>query len=472
MPTWTYKDAPYRTNGYVDAGSGIISATAGEVSSVPDLVLAGSGVVTGFVKDALNAPIPYAAVRYTSLTTFDSHVVLTDVNGIYKISYEVLDSQYEVQPFAWSYIADSVIVNATQAGTVNENFTMIKSGSIQGHVLRRSDNKPIPGALIAFTSEDYHYIESAFTDTAGHYQVNNGLGPGNYTASAKLTDLTLNITAFSLTTGETLTIDFKVDAYFISGTIYENVTGGPARVPNPSVDLNFIELPFPPGGSASGDENGAYEMVLPIQIGTDGVTFQANFSLAAYLYYDAEFTRNVTVGNDATFDFALFPSPPVNELQSAKIMGTIYGTPGQELPFSHQVWHLTSFNYSFAVEMNSTSMVSYIYANLDNSGYLSLIAWGPEGTNGTLTIWIPLEFYFGPFNVNVYPGSFTVLQNAQYNATHQIIVVEYSHSYEYISIDSQSWLPEYAAPTLIMITMFATGGFALLEKKRRTPKID
>jgi hypothetical protein len=70
----------------------------------------------------------------------------------------------------------------------------------------------------------------------------------------------------------------------------------------------------------------------------------------------------------------------------------------------------------------------------------------------------------------VSPGTSNVLQNAQYNSTHQIIVVEYSHSYEYISIDSEHWLPEYPAPALVMIGMAAIGAFVLFEKKRRTLK--
>ncbi len=470
MPTWAYRDAPYRANGYIEEGSDTIAVTAGLVTTVPDMVLAESGVITGFVQDSLHAPIPYATVRYQSLATFESHVVLADANGMYRISYDVVDGQYEVQSYSWSYVVDSDVINATQAGTVNKNFTMIKSASISGYFMRTSDDKPIPGALIGFTSDDYHYIESAFTDFSGYYEVDNGLGPGNYTATVMLTGIVLNVTNFPLTTGETLAIDFKGDAYFISGTVYENVTGGPVRVPNPSVDLNFIEAPFPPEGSASGDENGTYEIVLPVQFIYDGQTLQANFTVGAYQYNMTEVTRNVTVGNDATFDFALFPSPPSTPLHSATIIGTIYGTPGPALPFSHQVWHLSSLNYSFTVEVNSTSMITYVYANLDGSGFVSVYAWGPEGTNGTLTIWIPLDIYFGPFTVNVSPGTSNVLQNAQYNSTHQIIVVEYSHSYEYISIDSEHWLPEYPAPALVMIGMAAIGAFVLFEKKRRTLK--
>ncbi len=472
LPTYSYMDAPYLDFGYVEGSSGLIAATAGAVSSVPDVVLDGSGIITGYVKDNLNNPMPYAAIRYESLETFDTKVVLTDSSGMYRISYGVVEGSYEVQPHSWGYIAGTETVNATQSGTVLQNFTMVKSASVSGHVLRSVDSKPLPEVQVQLMSEDFSYIQFAATDVNGYYAIGNGLGPGNYTAQAMLSGTVLNMTTFSLTIGETKTVDFTGDAYFISGTVYENVTQSSERVPYPDVDLDFV-MPGIPGGSTSGDIDGMYEMVVPIELGTLGLELEADFTVDASQYNQTVVTYSVTIGADAAFDFALYPSPPSPPSPpSATIRGTIYGNAGPDLPFTHQVWHLTSLNYTFMVEVNTTSSISYVWGNLDGSGYVYVSVWGLGGTNGTLTIWIPLDIYFGPFSVDVFPGSFNVITNAQYNLTHQIIIVEYSHSYDYVYISSEHWVPEFATPIMVIVALSATSAIALFEKKRRTPKLN
>jgi hypothetical protein len=356
----------------------------------------------------------------------------------------------------------------TQGETVVQNFTMMKSAVVHGTVLRIGDNKPIPGASLGFMSDSYTYYGGGYTDESGNYRVESGLGPANYSVYVFLESEIMNTTEITLGAGENLTLNFWIDAYFISGTVYENFTGGP-RVPYPYVDLAFQDGFWPPpGSSAEGDTNGIYEMVVPVQEGTGGMDFNSTFTVSAYGYNTTEVNATLTIGMDTTKDFILFKRPPPPPPPpSAKIIGTVYGYAGPSLPFSHQAWSMVSDNYTSMVELNASSSISYVYGSV-SSGYISFNAWGPAGTTGQLTVWIPKDLFPGPtFTITSYPPPDPTVISSTSNATHWIITVQYGHSSRYITFQSEQIIPEYTEPTIMIGLLSASSALVLLEKKRR-----
>jgi len=467
-PGYPHLYVPLLENGYVSGKiSEVVSVTAGSTAMVPDVVLDQSGAITGTVTDDHGNPMAYASVRALNLDTFDSTMVGADANGVYRIAYDIFNGTYSVEPSVFGYLADSADVATVQGTTVVQNFTMVKSATVRGSVLRKSDSRPIPGTTISLMSDPYKYYGGATTRANGTYEANYGLGTANYTAIVYLGTEMMNMTMITLATGENLTLDFWIDAYFISGTVYNSTLGGPT-VGYPNVYLSFGDYFGPPGGSASGSKNGTYEMIVPVREGTSGLDYAGTFTVSAWGFNTTEVNSTVTIGNDIIdMDFVLFPEPAEPPPPpSAIIRGMVHGGAGPSLPFSHQIWEITSGNYTFTVGFNTSSSISYVYSSV-TSGTVSLYLWGPEGTTGQLTAWIPKDLFPGPtFTVASYPGP-NPTPTLTSNETHWIVTIDYSHSSRAITFQSENAIPEYPGP-MILIAAFASGtAVVLLERKRR-----
>ena len=155
-----YQDAPYLANGYVDGKSQNIVATQGVLTHASDVVLNQSGVITGTVKDGLGHPVANATVSAYSLYPFYYLSTEADSNGVYRMSYDVVNGTYTVTPNASGFVGDSTDVVATQTGTVTQNFTMLKTATLRGNVLRKTDNKPVPDVHISLIDDQFKYLIS------------------------------------------------------------------------------------------------------------------------------------------------------------------------------------------------------------------------------------------------------------------------------------------------------------------------
>ncbi len=469
LPTYSYLDAPYLASGYVERGSGLFSVTAGQTTAVSDLVLERSGVITGIVKDEMGTPIPYAAVAAEWLGDITG-IVLADLSGTYKIAYDVLNRSYNVRPYAYGYIGNETVVVANQTGTVWQNFTMSRSAEVHGHVWREGDNRPVSGVQLTFLGPPPYY-QGITTESDGAYSISGGLGPGDYFVSASLGYATVNYTSITLSAGESKLLDFWIDAYFISGTVHENSTSGPG-VSFAGVDLEFVADPYPTGGYTIANEDGSYELALPIEEGMNGLTVSANFTVTAWDYNTTRVNMDVVIGEDVTgLDFVLYPSPTQPPPESAKITGTVYGNSGPSLPFSYQWWHLTSGNYSYMVGVNSSSCVMFVSGVISNTGDLMVVAWGPEGTDGRMTVWIPHPLYQEPFTVTSSIGPDPLVESETFNGTHTIITITYGHSYKFMTFHTDHVIPEFPTQPIIAIALIASAAMILLEKKRKMSKI-
>jgi hypothetical protein len=465
-----YQDAPYLANGYVEGKSQNIVATQGVINVAPDVFLNQSGVITGTVKDGLGHPIANATVSASTYVYPSSYYISTiaDSNGVYRISYDVVNGTYTVTPNASGFVGDSADVVATQTGTVTQDFTMLKTATLTGNVWRKSDNKPVPEVHISLLDDQFKYFGYDTTNATGSYAINDGLGPGNYTVTAELGGTTVNTTRITLAAGESKTLDFKIDAYFISGIVYANVTGG-STLPYPNVQLTFSD-PTPADGSTEGDGNGNYVLVLPIVPGTGGSTYNGNFTVSAFDYNTTIVNANIVIGTDiSNEDFALPKSPPPPpHPPSATIEGTIYGNSGPDLPFSYQWWHLSdsTYGYQFMVGLNTSSHIDFVFPSLSTKSiYISV--WGPEGTTGQMTIWIPNAIYQGSFSVTSSPGPNPTMGTVSSNGTYWIVPMTYGHSSKYIFVQSTNAIPEFQAPIALMTVLLSIALAAFLQKRRR-----
>jgi hypothetical protein len=258
-------------------------------------------------------------------------------------------------------------------------------------------------------------------------------------------------------------LDFHVPAFFISGTVYENSTQSGVTVPYPSVELSFAFL-FQPGASADGNVSGKYLLTVPIQQVTEGQVYLGTLTLSAFSYNSTTIDHNVTIGNDVTgMDFALIKAPTIPPSPSATIQGTVTGNAGSDLPFSYQKWYVPIGNSSFSVSFNTSSAVNYVYA-IPSSGMLDLSVWGPEGTQGTMTMWIPIVDIPGPFTVSSIPEPSPSIVSQTHNSTYYEITIDYAHSSHTIVFQSQV-IPEYSGP-LLLVTMMTLVAAALIMLKK------
>jgi len=464
--------SPYLQHGFVEGRSPSFLASAGTVVTAPTMVLNGSGVITGTVRDAHSNPVPYAAVEATNQLTYQSFAVLTNAQGVYRISYDVIDGNYSLKAYHHGLVGAFVNVTAVQSGTVTQDLSLVTTATVQGHVWRVGDNKPLEDVSVELLNYSTFTFGSAYTDANGFYKITSGLGPANYTVQVTLGGFPVNMTSVVLTAGENLTLNFYVYAYFISGTVYENSTGSGVGVPYPDIELyDQITVPFPYQilvASTAGDVNGNYVLAIGYDSVSSGTVFTGNFTVSAYGYNSTTEAQSITIGTDVSnMNFALqktvIPPPPA----SATIKGSVYGNSGPQLPFSLQNWTVVSGNATFPVSFNTSSDVSGVFGDLA-AGTLSIIVSGPEGTSDTMTVWLPRSAYpLLNFAVTSFPGPNPTIVSQGAVGQYYVIKIQFGHSSKEIVFQNQPYIPEYSGPFALVALMTLTAASLIILKRRR-----
>jgi protocatechuate 3,4-dioxygenase beta subunit len=186
--SYSHIDVSTRYVGYVSGGrSTPVSVTAGSTVSASDIVLDVSGIITGIVSDDHGNPLANVTVTAVPTSLGGSYSSATsNSTGGYRMFYDIANATYGVQPSLYGYVADSTDVIGTEGMTVVQNLTMTSSATLQGTVLRESDDTPIPDAFISLFSNDFKYFGSATTSNNGSYAIATGLGAADYTVSVTL----------------------------------------------------------------------------------------------------------------------------------------------------------------------------------------------------------------------------------------------------------------------------------------------
>ncbi|HVP23424.1 MAG TPA: carboxypeptidase-like regulatory domain-containing protein [Conexivisphaerales archaeon] len=451
-----YQDAPYLTNGYVGATSGTVSATTGAYTQVPDLVLQKSGVITGTVTDSQSHPMANVPVSVEGMSSSLSGIVLTDSSGNYRVSYDIVSDTYQVKAEAYGYVPASNTVAASQTGTVNLNLMIAKSAGLSGHVYRSSDMKPIPNALIVLQGKTTSMFGTASSDGNGFYDVFGSLGTDSYNLEVLVGSTPIYTGTVSLTSGQNATQDFTGNVFFVSGTVKANSTGGPGIFATVSGSM-FPPVGFPFSGSSG--SNGSFNFAVGVTTGAGGTPVTINLTASSFGYSSSSALVNATYGSDISQDFVLLPTS--SSAASATIKGTVTGNSGPNLPATMYWWH--SGSYLFGV--NSTSDVPLLYLETNNT--ILIEASGPEGTQGTTTLWVPDSVGRSPFTVTSFPGPNPTIVSQQDNGTYSSVTFSYSHSDHAFSIIGSTPVPEFPGVALVAALGSAVAVSLLYERKLR-----
>jgi len=454
-----YQDAPYLTNGFVGTATTPISTSAGAVTQAPDITLQQSGVIAGTVTDSNGNPLANVPISVQSQSYAFSGLVLTDSHGNYRVSYDVVTDTYKVTADLFGYVSTSGTVSATQTGTANLNLTIPKSAGLSGHIYRTSDHKAIPGAFVELEGQSTNDVGYGISDANGFYQVFGSLATDNYNIGVLVGGAPIYTGTIALTSGQNSTQDFSGSAFFVSGTVRANSTSGPgigALVEGTFSPLALLSF----SGSAGSD--GKYSVAVGLPQGTSGIANVLNITASAYGYKDASALLNVTLGTDISQDFVLLPSSQSSTGPSATIAGTVTGGSGPQLPETMYWWH--SGNYLVGVD--STSDVPFILTTPSNDS-LELFAQGPEGTQGTTTVWLSDSQFRGPFTVTAFPGPNPSVTSQQDNGTYTSVTISYSHSEHLFTIMGSTPAPEFPGVALIAALGSAVAVAMLYERKLR-----
>jgi len=466
-PVPFYQDTPYLSQGYLDGASAPISATVGQVTTASTIVLAQSGVITGVLTDPNGRPLPNAAVDAEG-ENGGSLTVLTDSTGTYRISYGVSSDTYTLTGYSPGMIGTPDTVSAAPGSTATANLASSAAATISGSVLRSSDSKPIPGAEVSVFSKDYTYYGYATTGADGSYKITGALGADQYSLEVTLGGQPLNQTTspITLAAGQNLVYNVKANAYFITGTVYANSTGGPT-LQDADVTLSFGGYTAPPGGSTFTAKDGTYQLVVPVETGTMGMMMTGGNLTATYSGYNkASFNQSVTIGTDLTnVNFVLTKA---GAAKSATISGSVTGNSGPNLPFSNTWYLINDTNNFYQIGLNTSSTAPYIFSSIATKA-IEVYAEGPEGTSGQMSIWIPKAIFQGPFTVTSTPGPNPTVTSTGGNSTYTEITITYSHSYRFITFTSTTAIPEFPGFMLLAALGSSVAVGLLAERRLRSP---
>jgi len=453
-----YQDAPYLANGFVGAISAPVSATAGASTQVPDIVLQSSGVITGTVTGPNGQPMANVPISIEGQNTDTSYLLLTDSSGNYRASYDIYTDTYTVTADLFGYVQTSGTVAATQTGTANLNLQIARSAGLSGHIFRTSDNKPLSGAEIELEGKTTHGFGFAESDSNGFYSIFGSLPTDSYDVNVEVGGLPFYTGTIALTAGVNSTQDFSGNAFFVTGTVQANSTGGPG-ISDAFISGTFLPLGFGFGGFTASD--GTFSIPVCIPEGLAGQAVQIKLTASASGYQDSSAIVNTMIGNDVSQNFVLTPAAAASSA-SATITGTVTGGSGPNLPQATYWWH----SGNFLVGVQSTSDIPFIFT-LQSNDSIELYAQGPEGTQGTTTVWLPDSAFRGPFTAVAYPGPNPTLVSQTDNGTYTAVELSYGHSEHLITIMGSTPAPEFPGIFVLAALGSAVAVGLLYERKLR-----
>jgi protocatechuate 3,4-dioxygenase beta subunit len=461
LPTSGWWDAPYLDTGYIHGNSSAFATTAGQLTQVPIITLARSGVVVGTVKDGLGNPVANATVVCWNTAFFI--MVLSDNAGNYRVSYELGNGTYFLRAHKAGLVGTTVNFTAAQGQTSTIDLAMGASAGVYGYVMR-GDGRSVPKATVSFTLADaggYYYVYAVSNDT-GYYSLTAGMITGNYSVTVSFGAGSFS-SYVSLTAGTQTSCNPAVDFYLVNGTVLKENTTGQA-LPSASVSLSFGQAGW--GASATGGADGKYTMYVPIAPGTKGTFPTANVTFTATGYDSKRATLTVAIGQDTIVD-AFLKSYATGG--SATIHGTISGSDGPDLPPTFSWYHCASMNYTFLVGVNSTSWVAWVSPSLPLRQLYFYIK-GPEGTQGTMTVWVPDSIYQRPFTASWgWPGQPSIVSQVD-NGTYTAVTITYAnHDQTAIYLYSTTAIPEFPG-VILPLTAFGGVLLAVLAERRLRPK--
>jgi MFS family permease len=146
-----------------------------------DVVLGGTGRLSGAVRSTEGAPVPDAAV---TLTDARGEVVATthaDADGEYAFR-DLVSGRYTLAVSARAYRPAALTVEVTPAGETRQDVTMAGSGTLKGTV-RTTGGAPVADARVTLLDASGAVVAAQTTGVDGQFRFTD-LEPGEYTVIA------------------------------------------------------------------------------------------------------------------------------------------------------------------------------------------------------------------------------------------------------------------------------------------------
>ena len=179
--------------------SGTIRATTGN-----NTVGAGIQGATVYLQSAYGPAIPGRGTFSATTDSAGNYVI----NGVEPGNYTLVSYKTGYSR-AVSNLGTVLTVEGDVAVTgANLTLTQGSPGIITG-IVTDSSSKPVPGAAVVFTPSGGGSVQTATTDINGSYTLSN-VPPGTYTGTASLSGATATSGAVTVTSGQTLTVNFQL----------------------------------------------------------------------------------------------------------------------------------------------------------------------------------------------------------------------------------------------------------------------
>ncbi|GGM00897.1 MFS transporter [Nakamurella endophytica] len=157
-----------------------VTVADGEVRR--DLALVAACTVRGVVRDDEGRPRAGATVTVTDARGEVVASVVTGPAGQFAMT-DLYAGAYIVTAFAGGSIPEARRVTLSDAGEVDADLTLIRTGTLTGTVSARSSDRPVAEAAVTVLDSTGAILESTVTGPDGGYEF-AGLVPGDYTLVA------------------------------------------------------------------------------------------------------------------------------------------------------------------------------------------------------------------------------------------------------------------------------------------------
>ncbi len=179
--------------------SGTIRATTGN-----NTVGAGVGGATVYLQSAYGPAIPGRGTFSATTDSAGNYIINGVEPGNYTlVAYKTGYSRAVSNPGTVLTVEGDLAVSGA-----NLTITQGSPGTITG-VVTDTASKPVAGAAVVFTPSGGGSVQTATTDANGSYTLSN-VPPGTYTGTASLSGATATSGAVTVTSGQTLTVNFKL----------------------------------------------------------------------------------------------------------------------------------------------------------------------------------------------------------------------------------------------------------------------
>ena len=242
------------------------------------------GSIRGKVSNASGTPVVGASVSYVGGAT------VTDDSGIYRFD-DVTPGTQTLQVAAQDYGTTVLSVLVTGGIETVTNFTLARSGTVNGHVEAEATLLPIAGANIAYPGG------SATTDAAGNFTIND-VPEGLQSVTATAVGFEGQTLKLSVVAGSSVFADFHLHP---GHTVIEGEVLDASLQPIEGATVSYSN------GSVVTDFAGFY-LLDEVPEGTITVTASA----PGYISQSAP--AIVITGFETTLDFALIPDGPAQDV--------------------------------------------------------------------------------------------------------------------------------------------------------------